>query len=971
MRFKLLVAITALTSFIRVGIAQQTAAQPTGGELERITVTGYIIPRVGEGPQPVISYDKDYISKTGQQTVTDVLQNLPAATGNFNPNVTTGFGFSPGSASIGLKGLPPNDTLILVDGQRFPVSALPQQSTAGAISFVDINQIPVAAIDRIDFLNDGGSATYGSDAVAGVVNLILKDEYNGADLLYYYGISQRGDFEVHHTSLTGGFTQDLGKWGKLKMIGAFDYYEQSPINFTDRPFNRLDHSHYSSRYPDLPNVVSPLGTFSDAAGNTYQVRPGSREPITAANFDINDPAFPIPDFNPIWQQIVPRETRYGGYAKITWEPTNWLKLYDSFIAQYQAETSSYPNQGTYAPSAISNNGGIVVPANNPFNPFGVALTDQGQSFNEFGPLRAETEITTFRNVVGAIAQLPHNWYVDTSFVYGESDATYKQLNMPLVAGLNAALAGTLPGKEGIFFNPFTDQLLHNGPNKIFYNDRRVVDTIFLDNRSEIASYNIHAGGTVWDLPSGPLSIAAGFEYRSEAFIQGDDANSHGGNVAAFQNPVGELTHGRRYLKSVFGEVDVPILGDKWSFPGMRLLDGVFSYRYDDYSDFGESTKPKFALRYKPFNDLTIRATYSEGFVAPSLPQLFGTPLPAEAVVNDPVTGVTGVSVFNFTRGNPNVKPQTSYGYFLNLTWSPGSADPEHSWWGWANGFSFYANWFEINLHNLIGVLTPQEIVNLGSGAPPGNFVTRNPVTGQIINITNTYTNLGNERIDGFEVGFTYKTKEYSWGKLDLDFSLSDIYHLTTLSIRGQTPTGKLRFQVLDRTDTALFVPDVKLLASIFYSKTVFGTDTFRTGITLHWLDSEDDFNTNSNGTDPRFHSDVPGTNFVHQIGTWTTVDWQISYMFGPPAAAVTPEMPKPGYDKEGKRIVGEQAISPRKEGSSWSWRRLLDNTTFSFGINNIWDAHAPFSSDNNTANYDYSNANAIGRYFWFSVEKKF
>jgi iron complex outermembrane receptor protein len=966
MRFKLLFAISALTSLIGTGIAQQTTGQTGGGELERITVTGYIIPRIGEGPQPVISYDKDYISKTGQQTVTDVLQNLPAATGNFNPNVTTGFGFSPGSASIGLKGLPPSDTLILVDGQRFPVSALPQQSTAGAISFVDINQIPVAAIDRLDFLNDGGSATYGSDAVAGVVNIILKDEYNGADLLYYYGISQRGDFEVHHTSLTGGFTKDLGKWGKLKVIGAFDYYEQSPISFEDRVFNRLDESHFSSRYPNHPNFISSLGQFTDAAGNTYQVLPGSRQPITAANFGVNT-GF-LPDFNPIWQQIVPRETRYGGYAKITWEPTNWLKLYDSFIAQYQAETSSYPNQGTYAPSPLNNHGGIVVPANNPFNPFGTALTDQGQSFAEFGPLRAETEITTFRNVVGVIAQLPHNWYIDTSFVYGESDATYKQLNMPLVAGLNAALAGTLPGHIGQFFDPFTDQLLHNGPNKAFYNDHRVVDTIFLDNRTEVASYNIHAGGTVWDLPSGPLSVAAGFEYRSEAFIQGDDPNSRGGNVAAFQNPVGQLTQGRRYLKSVFGEVDVPILGDKWSVPGMRLLDGVFSYRYDDYSDFGESTKPKFALRYKPFNDLTIRATYSEGFVAPSLPQLFGSPLPAETVVNDPVTGATGITVLNITRGNPNVKPQTSYGYFLSATWNPGSADPEHSWWGWANGFSFYTDWFEINLHNLIGVLTPQEVVNLGGGAPAGNFVTRN-ATGQIQTINNTYTNLGKERVDGFDVGFTYKTKEYSWGKLDLDFNLTDIYHLTTLSIRGQTPAGKLRFQVLDRTDMALFVPDVKLLGSIFYSKTLFGTDTFRTGITVHWLDSEADFNNNAHGTDPQFTSDFKGQ-YVHEIGNWTTFDWQISYMFGPPAA-VTPEMPKPGYDKEGKRIVGEQAISPRKEGSSWGWRSLLDNTTFTFGINNIFDSNAPLAVDNVQGNYDNANANVIGRYFWLSVEKKF
>jgi hypothetical protein len=111
---------------------------------------------------------------------------------------------------------------------------------------------------------------------------------------------------------------------------------------------------------------------------------------------------------------------------------------------------------------------------------------------------------------------------------------------------------------------------------------------------------------------------------------------------------------------------------------------------------------------------------------------------------------------------------------------------------------------------LIGVLTPQQIVNLGSNAPPGNTITRSTATGLITNITNTYTNLGNQRIDGFEVGFTYKTKEFNWGKLDLDFSLSDIYHNSRLTIVGQRANGKLRFQVEDNTDSALFVPDVKL-----------------------------------------------------------------------------------------------------------------------------------------------------------------
>ena len=143
------------------------AASGESGELQQVTVTGYLIPRVGEGPQPVSNYDQNYINKTGEQTVSDVLQNLPAAVGNFLPAVTTGFSFSPGSSSIGLKGLPPNDTLVLVDGLRYPQYPLPQVTANAVISFVDLNSIPLGAVDRIEILNDGGSATYGTDAIAG------------------------------------------------------------------------------------------------------------------------------------------------------------------------------------------------------------------------------------------------------------------------------------------------------------------------------------------------------------------------------------------------------------------------------------------------------------------------------------------------------------------------------------------------------------------------------------------------------------------------------------------------------------------------------------------------------------------------------------------------------------------------------------------------------------------------------------
>jgi outer membrane receptor protein involved in Fe transport len=162
-----------------------------------------------------------------------------------------------------------------------------------------------------------------------------------------------------------------------------------------------------------------------------------------------------------------------------------------------------------------------------------------------------------------------------------------------------------------------------------------------------------------------------------------------------------------------------------------------------------------------------------------------------------------------------------------------------------------------------------------------------------------------------------------------------------------------------------------LVASIFYDKTLFGVDTFRTGFTLNYTDSEADVFNNRKGSAPNLNNGLDSPGYVHLIGSYTTVDWQIAYLFGAPAF-VTPETPKPGYDKEGKRLVGEKAIAPKPEGSRWGWRTFLANTTLTFGIKNIFDAHPPLSIDQNSGNgYDFNNADPIGRFFYISAEKKF
>jgi iron complex outermembrane receptor protein len=956
----------------------QTAAPATGtgesqntGELQQVTVTGYLVPHVGEGPQPVTTYDQTFISKMGNQDIADVVQQLPAATGNVNPGVVPGFGFQPAGASIALKGLLPSDTLVLVDGLRMPVFPFFQFATnSGPFTFTDINSIPLGAIDRVDILNDGGSATYGTDAVAGVVNFVTKDQYSGADIYNYYGISQRDDYEVYHGEFTGGIVQKLGQDSKISILAVFDYYDQSPVEAIDRSKEALNYSRYSFKYPDAPVFPGLTGQFTGlTTGNFYQPKPGfNGANPTAANFNIN--TNPQESFSIQGLQVYPREQRIGGLVKIDYEPTSWLKLYDSFLINRTEEVSTYgPNQGTYG-GGFGQNQFLVVPANNPYNPFGEALQVGPQAFNEFGVLETDTVVTTFREVVGATIQLPHGWYIDSNWLYGESDGTQTVHNFFRFTGLQSALNGTLPGNEGQFFNPFADESVA-GPNRAFYGNPNLIGTIFENVRTDIMQFHTVAGGTLWDLPSGPLTVAGGFEYRSEDYIANDDPFSKSGNLTAPQFPPGDLTNARRYIWSIFGELDIPVVGGAWSWPGLRSIEVTISERQDYYSDFGSAAKPKIAVLYKPFNDLTLRGTYSESFVAPSLTQLFVTPQIAETGIIDPRNpGAGAITVLSLTSGNPHLKAENAYTYYLGAVWSPGSSDPEHSWWGWANGFSAYINWFQIDQHNQFGTLTPQEVVDLGNAAPPGNFVTRSATTGQIIEVTSAVANLGNGRSEGIEFGFTYASKEYNWGKIDLQFDGSYLYWLSQQTLQGVNPNGTPFFRVFNLTDTANGTgPDLKFLTSAFYSKTVFGIDTFKTGLTLHYIGSEQDFRNSANNTNPNATLDFP--NYVHLIGSWTTLDWQISYRFGQPAE-LTPQAPKPGYDKEGKKIVGEKAIAPAPEGSRWGWRNLLANTTFTFGINNIFDTAAPFAVDSVLSNFDgQSGVNNIQRYFWVSVDKKF
>jgi iron complex outermembrane receptor protein len=946
--------------FVGTGAKAQTppstdAAAPQGGTLEKITVTGTLIPRVGDGPQPVETLGQDFIEKQADQSLDQVLNRLTSGISQQNATTFAGNSNSPAGSAFGLHGLPAGDTLTLVDGYRFPNYPIPINSVQ---SYVDINSIPLAAVDHIDVLKIGGGATYGSDAIAGTVNIITKDNYNGVDLKNYYGISQRGDYEQEHFQFTAGIANKDFLGGKLSITTFFDYYSQSPIESVDRWYAFGDRHKLATNYPNQPVAFFPAaGSYTGVTtSNTYQVKNGTTGPnITAADFLIN-PAATFNTFNPIDEQLAARENNYGGGLNLNYQATDWLKFYDKFFITRKEETSITPNQG------FSAGDGIVIPANNPFNPFHEDLIPNGQLGREFGPWNSDVIVRTLRNIVGLNIQLPHDWYIDANYLYGESDSTQTVQNALNVQRLQQAINGTLPGMVGTFFNPFTDGNVSGHPNSAFY--RALKTEQFQNNRTDISQFTVRSGGTLYELPSGPISVAGGLEYRSESLIQSNDFNSEFSNIAS-ADFAGHLLSAHRYIYSAYGELDIPIFGEKFSFPGMRNLDISLQDRWDQYTVFGDAVKPTFSIRYKPFDDLTFKAIYAEGFVAPSLGQLFASPLQFQTTIFDPKLNQT-YNVLLQNGGNQHLKPQSSYEQLVEMVWEPGSKD-ENSWWHWAKGFTFDIDWYQIAIRDQISTIQAQTLVG-APGAFPGTVI-RNGA-GAIQEVIANYQNVGSTLTSGIDVGAEYTTKEYAWGALDFDIRASYIYKLSAKRLEGNAD-GTAGFQVLQEDDS-FGVPDLRLVASLFYSKTLFGTDTFKTGLTVNYTDSEHDGLDNFKGTLPAVDAGLNPPGFVHLVGSWTTLDYQVAYTFGP-KAEVTPQTPQPGYSKDGKRVLGEKAISPKPEGKSWGLRNLLDNTTLTFGINNIGDVRPPLSVQGGTffQGFDTLAANAIQRYFYFQIEKKF
>jgi outer membrane receptor protein involved in Fe transport len=902
-------------------------------ELEHIIVTGYVVPRVGDGPVPVTSLDNNYAQRRGATTVQNVLQSLPQNVGSFTPALNAGMNYVPGASSVNLRGLGENNTLVLIDSQRQVPYPIAQNGTS---SFVNINTVPLAAVDRIEILRDGASATYGADAIAGVVNILLKDEYNGADLYTHYGITQRGDGAEYRASLTGGIASKL--WNdesKFSIISALDYYELDPIEASDRSFS--SNPDHSSRGYNNHNTFTGnrLQTIDPSTGNFVLEHPKLNgigvKPSDFTQGSSNS-MIRFNNFAP-YINLISREQRIGDFTKIKFEPTNFLRFYDSFSYQYQEENA----QGT--PSFISSNDGLMIPANNPYNPYGQDIPIYYSALDA-GPRQNTITIDTTRNVIGVqLFNLPNNWFVDASYLYAESDLDNRGRNFLSKSRLQNALSGSVAGLTGKYYNPFRDNSTYrDATNTALINSTKV--PIFEQARSSLAIWSLKTGGELFSLPSGAMTLGLGLEYRDDKIINRKDIYTQNSDVPGLG---GVNDSGQRWIRSGYYELAVPILGDKWSFPGARLLEVVVAQRYDEYSDFGSAAKPKFSFRYKPLDDFTIRGSYSEGFRAPSIAELFsGQTKFFQPGLVDPKIGPLGYTPV-ISGSDPNLKPELAYSYYLGGVWTPGSKDPAHSSVGFLNGLNVYIDYYNIEKRNNIASVDPQFILNHESLFP--GAVVRN-ARGAVQLINDTFQNIGRLETEGFDFGLTYSTKEFVWGKVDFEFNGNYIQRYVIQNLPDQPFTVRAGRYTL---------PVYKHSAQVFYLKTLFGIDTLSTGVTWNYVDSEQDQTPEPSGK-------------VHVIGNWNTFDYQIAYSFEK-AEELVPETPRPGYAKDGKKSLGEAAVSPRRDRGSSGWRRYLANTRLVFGVNNVFDAMPPFADE--IAGYDTMTTNPFGRTFYVEFEKRF
>jgi iron complex outermembrane receptor protein len=790
--------IAPMALAITAGIAAITAVPAYAQsedetELERIEVTGSRIRRVDvETSQPILTITREEIEQQGFQSITDILQNLSAMG---NPPLSRASPLSAGEAAggqfISLRDLGSNRTLVLLDGKRVGVTTAGNQ---------DISLIPVSMIERVEILKDGASSIYGSDAIAGVVNLITRQGFNGMQANVYYGEQSEGDGEIEKYDFVMGATGERGA-----ITTTVEYGTEGVVAASDRPFSAFPRS---SRYPNLGwTTVSQWGVLNlPAALGGNRVLGRGADWRVAANFNplnANAPDGDVSNTNEQTDLRTPVERRSfftSGYFDLT-DSMRFRAdaLYGERVSDRQV--AGYPYQSAAFATPMS--------ANSYYNPFGsfhgfATPTAVQFSRRTWEVPRIETATTHTWRFTGGLegsftfADRYFDW--DVSWLYNNNQVVqenYGNLNVSRVAQavgpsfLNAqgvvqcgtqaapiALTACVPWNPAIPFGRVGDGGLTDNAalqNFLFQTLNSTGDT-----ETMIASANIT--GEIVSLPAGAMSFAFGLEHRSEDGSFTPDAMAVTGNSTTLS---AGPTVGGYSLDEAYLELLVPVLSD---MAFAKELSFSLASRYSDYDTFGSTNNSKAGFKWAPTDTLLFRGTWAQGFRAPTIAQLFGGGSQTFSFFTDPCDTVYGASSNNaavrsacaadianagsfrqlqqgfvpstqanaqtpiafFSGSNPFLQPEESIGKNLGFVWSPG---------GFLENFNLGIDWWKIRVEDTMVTDTPTQILNdcyIDNVVSRCNLFTRDPVTGIVNQMSFGQRNAGFIEVEGYDIDLSYR-----------------------------------------------------------------------------------------------------------------------------------------------------------------------------------------------------------------------
>jgi iron complex outermembrane receptor protein len=798
-----------IASALLFGVMALGAAAPAFAQDEdEIVVTGTRIRTPLAQEEPITNIGQEDIERSGLSSTADLLQRVPISGGGLNTrfnqsgnfgNPPDGGGVGAGAAEVDLRFLGTPRTLVLVDGLRWVNGA----SGSGVPGSVDLNSIPASMIDRIEVLQQGASSIYGSDAIAGVVNIITRDEQDGLEASAQYGgYVDDGDGVTQEYNVSFGLNQDNAHL----VIGA-GYVRQEDVLAADRDISQFPTPGATSCLGGGCSSGTPLGRFVLTDPNTLTdldmtlvaaLGPGGVPVYNPAN-----PTGPGEDFKafatldrfnfqPFNYVVTPNE-RLSLFGQWTQDFANdvQFRLRASYVNRQSA------NQAAPLPLFVGPDAGngnlldtVSIDVTNPFNPFGFTLSAGtlvfiGRRLIEAGPRHYEQEVDTTNLTATLRGTLATSWNWDVNAVWSRNEA-----QQTFTGNVNAQRVVQALGPLASCTAPCVPLNLFGGAGSITPEMLNYIGFIQRDSsEQELQDYSANITGDLIDLPAGPLAAAFGFEHRrTEGRFDPDPIVA-----AGFSSDIpAQPARGDIDVTEGYAEFRIPLMSGE---PMFHELTGLVAGRVFDYSTSGRDSTYQAGLRWRPSPEVLVRAAWGQGFRAPSIGELFGTASRFDQEVNDPCSDFLGLGggpvasptvqancITNgvpadgsyvqlnpqlpvITSGNPNLQPETSESWNLGFVWQPSMFEGT----SWSDRVSFEVNYADITLDGAIKAQDGQSLLDRcaqTNDALACATITRTP-SGTVSAIANPLINIGGIETRAADLTIAWQSPDWSFGSFSV------------------------------------------------------------------------------------------------------------------------------------------------------------------------------------------------------------